>query len=465
MTFDGSDDCLHYDVGSPAALTDGSGQWTAFAAVKFNSVAGTQSIVDGDFPSARVAQFLRLNGGVLESIAFTSGGTPIFATGTTSISTGVWYNVVVVCTTTTLKIYLNGTLEATATVSSALQTAANPLGFGANNAASSPTRFAERSDVLRRPSYRAVLCSRNRQSQHLPSEYARMMKRILLALALLVGLAAPAYATEINTDTGCDSSGAWMLGTGWTVTGSKCVGTSVSKMKMLMQMTTKVKAGHRYKLTFTLSSYTAGSVRGFVGVTMPTAPVGSYVTAASVSDIADNFTTANGLTSAGLTALADTANPAAGSGTLGAFRFVCTHANYGWIDPLVYPGLASPHLHDFYGNTRVGKSWGFSDFRTKGSSTCGDQADPKSPLNRSGYWIPAMLKSTSKGLFAIKPSMIQIYYKGPSNTAADPACAAASPTNDCPNIPTGLRMTFGYKSSTGTGGRWTSPAPRLTART
>jgi hypothetical protein len=139
MTFDGSDDCLHYDVGSPAALTDGSGQWTAFAAVKFNSVAGTQSIVDGDFPSARVAQFLRLNGGVLESIAFTSGGTPIFATGTTSISTGVWYNVVVVCTTTTLKIYLNGTLEATGTVSAALQTAANQLGFGANNASSSPT--------------------------------------------------------------------------------------------------------------------------------------------------------------------------------------------------------------------------------------------------------------------------------------------------------------------------------------
>lgn len=136
LTFDGADDALFVN-NSGLVMTDGSGQWTAFAAVKFNSVSGVQSVLDGDFP-VRVAQFIRLNGGVLESIAFKADGTPIIATGTTSISTGTWYNVVVVCTTSTLKIYLNGTLEATATVSGTLQSAGTPFGLGAHNASSSP---------------------------------------------------------------------------------------------------------------------------------------------------------------------------------------------------------------------------------------------------------------------------------------------------------------------------------------
>jgi hypothetical protein len=134
-TFDGTDDYLCTDAFTAISLTDGSGQWTAFAAVKFNSVSGTQSVIDGDLPTTRVGQFLRLNGGKLEAIGFTSGGTPIVATGTTVISTGTWYNVVVVCSTTTLKIYLNGTLEATASVPSALQTGNNFLTIGAQDGA------------------------------------------------------------------------------------------------------------------------------------------------------------------------------------------------------------------------------------------------------------------------------------------------------------------------------------------
>jgi hypothetical protein len=237
------------------------------------------------------------------------------------------------------------------------------------------------------------------------------MKRILLAIALLIGLAAPAYAQEINTDTGCDAAGSWTLGTGWSVTGSKCVGTSVSAMKMLMQMSSSIKAGHRYKLTFTVSGYSAGQVRGFVGLSMPSAIAGSWVTAASVSDIADNFTTSLGLRS-GVTTYT-TAGPGNSQEQGGAWRFGCRSAGFGYIDPIVYNGLHSPHLHEFYGASNVGKSWGFSDFRTKAESTCNDPnpAKMKYAVNRSGYWIPAVLD----GIGNVKKStQMTLYYKGPS---------------------------------------------------
>lgn len=136
LTFDGSNDTLFVN-NSGLLLTDGSGNWTAAAAVKFNSVSGTQSVVDGDFP-VRVGQFIRLNAGHFEAIAFNADGTPIVATGTTSISTGTWYNVVSTCCAgASLKVYLNGTLEATAAVTGTMQTNGEPLGLGANNASSS----------------------------------------------------------------------------------------------------------------------------------------------------------------------------------------------------------------------------------------------------------------------------------------------------------------------------------------
>lgn len=290
-----------------------------------------------------------------------------------------------------------------------------------------------------------------------------MMKRILLALALLIGLSAPAYAVELNSDTGCDSSGTWMLGTGWTVTGSKCVGTSVNRMQMLMQMTSKVKQGHRYRLAFTVSSYSAGQVRAFVGVTMPTAVAGSYITAASVSDVADNFTTASGLTT--VVAKSSFTGPGDSAEQGGAMRFGCNSAGFGYNDQIVFPGIGSPHLHEFYGNsgaaTPGAKSWTFTDFRTKGSSSCANRTDPAHPIVRTGYWIPAMFD----GLGNVKrAASLGVYYKGPSNpalnytghisTEGDPAlkCGLESDTADCRNIPTGLRMTFGYKSSDGTNG-------------
>lgn len=307
-----------------------------------------------------------------------------------------------------------------------------------------------------------------------------MMKRFLLSLTMLLGftVAAPqvspvpaaAYATEINIDVGCDTSAAWMPGTNWTVSSSKCVGTGVVQLKMLMQMSSKIKEGHRYRVSWTQSSVTGGVVRAFVGIYMPTAPAGSWVTAASITPIADNFTTSLGFNSQVKTW--HYTGPGDSTERGGAFRFGCSIAGYANKDPIVYPGpQGSPHLHAFYGNTgvvRSGRSWGYSDFRTKGSSTCADATDPLHPINRTGYWIPAMLD----GLGHVKRERsIVVYYKGPSDptldytgntsTEGDPAtyCAERSPTTNCPNIPTGLQMTFGYKSSDGTCG----PSDTVTA--
>lgn len=235
-----------------------------------------------------------------------------------------------------------------------------------------------------------------------------MMKRILLALALLI--AAPAYAQELNADTNCTSAGSWTADTGWAA-GSGCVGTSVSTMKMLSQMNSAIKAGHRYKLTFTLSGYSAGILRGFVGLSMPSAPAGSTVLASSVSDIADNFTTSLGLTTG--VPKETLVGPGDSIEANGAWRFFCNSAGWGYIDPLVAPGLHNKHLHEFYGASNVGKSWTFTDFRTKAQSSCsGGPTGAKYAVNRSGYWFPAVLD----GIGNVKrAAQILVYYKAESS--------------------------------------------------
>src|SRR3954447_20280216 len=86
-----------------------------------------------------------------------------------------------------------------------------------------------------------------------------------------------------------------------------------------------------------------------VMASVPTSATGSgYVSAASLSPIADNFNTADGL------------QPTWGTGQLpgsmgvdpvGAFRMVCGAGQLSYDDPIVYPGQpGKSHLHQFYGN-------------------------------------------------------------------------------------------------------------------
>lgn len=71
----------------------------------------------------------------------------------------------------------------------------------------------------------------------------------------------------------------------------------------------------------------------------------------------------------------------------GIFRINCDFAHSSYNDPIVFPGQDNAaHLHRFYGNTLVDADTTMSSLYTEGESSCqGNQ------LNRSSYWVPALL--------------------------------------------------------------------------
>jgi hypothetical protein len=136
--------------------------------------------------------------------------------------------------------------------------------------------------------------------------------------------------------------------------------------------------------------------------------------------------------------------PSMGGDPLGAFRFGCGSGPIGYFDPIMYPGQdGQGHLHQFYGNTAISASSTFASLRGSGDSTCGsDRLDGKGhPVNRSGYWIPAMLDG--KGNVVI-PDGQTVYYKRIPDS--DPNCHPESNPKaygKCIPIPHGLRMIAG----------------------
>jgi hypothetical protein len=72
-----------------------------------------------------------------------------------------------------------------------------------------------------------------------------------------------AVATEICTDTGFDVPALWQTGAGWTVSGGIATGTNTSNY--LYQNLAGITAYSIFKLTITVSNYTAGSLYMFVG--------------------------------------------------------------------------------------------------------------------------------------------------------------------------------------------------------
>jgi hypothetical protein len=117
----------------------------------------------------------------------------------------------------------------------------------------------------------------------------------------------------------------------------------------------------------------------------------------------------------------------------GAFRFTCTPSHLAYDDPIIYPNLpGQSHLHDFFGNTRASAGSTYLSLRTTGESTCSNL------LNRSAYWIAAMIHPSGK---VVRPDVISIYYKRPpqSSRYCKPPHAKA-----CLPLPRGLRYVFGY---------------------
>lgn len=124
--------------------------------------------------------------------------------------------------------------------------------------------------------------------------------------------------------------------------------------------------------------------------------------------------------------------PSAAPDNVGAFRFLCGAGQILADDPIVYPGKpGEAHWHQFFGNLGANANSTYESLRKSGESTC------QNDLNRSAYWMPAMLDG--KGNF-VRPDFVSIYYK--RRPASDPFCTTAA--KRCEGIPRGLRFIFGW---------------------
>jgi Domain of unknown function (DUF1996) len=129
---------------------------------------------------------------------------------------------------------------------------------------------------------------------------------------------------------------------------------------------------------------------------------------------------------------ATTEVPAPSDGT-GAFRTVCEYSHMAFDDPIVKPGQpGASHLHVFYGNTLTDGNSTASSLATTGNSTCRGGT-----LNRSAYWVPAMI-DTRDGT-PIAWFSANFYYKTGYNGIAPSSVQAPPP---------GLRMVAGDAKNT-----------------
>ena len=109
-----------------------------------------------------------------------------------------------------------------------------------------------------------------------------------------------------------------------------------------------------------------------------------------VSDLTFNYDAYN-------EALLDTTNS-------GYFRVKCEVSHFAFDDPIVFPNQPGrAHLHMFFGNTETNAYSTFDSLLNTGTGTCNGE-----DLNRSSYWVPALLDSEGNALI---PDQIMVYYK------------------------------------------------------
>ncbi|MES2903283.1 MAG: DUF1996 domain-containing protein [Pseudomonadota bacterium] len=124
----------------------------------------------------------------------------------------------------------------------------------------------------------------------------------------------------------------------------------------------------------------------------------------------------------------------------GAFRLICKAGQLNNDDPLVYPGQpGASHLHQFFGNLLANAHSTYESLRKTGRSTC---AEGDYPVNRSAYWMPAMLDGTGG---VVRPDYVSVYYK--RRSADDPYCnpeIEPRAIGKCVELPNGLSFVMGF---------------------
>lgn len=118
----------------------------------------------------------------------------------------------------------------------------------------------------------------------------------------------------------------------------------------------------------------------------------------------------------------------------GYFRVKCEVSHFAYDDPIVYPNQPGrAHLHMFFGNTEAHAYSTYDSLLNSGTGTCNGE-----DLNRTAYWVPALLDSQGNALI---PDQIMVYYKN-DNFRLNGANELVSP------FPENLRMISGRGSAT-----------------
>lgn len=111
---------------------------------------------------------------------------------------------------------------------------------------------------------------------------------------------------------------------------------------------------------------------------------------------------------------------------------ICQAGPIGQFDPIVYPGQEKAgHLHQFFGNTNVSGKSTYESLRTTGDSTCMNK------LNRSAYWVPALLDGKGN---VVRPDNVSLYYK--RHPKSDPECQRIG--EECVEQPDGIKYIVGH---------------------
>jgi len=90
--------------------------------------------------------------------------------------------------------------------------------------------------------------------------------------------------------------------------------------------------------------------------------------------------------------------------------------SYQRLDPALFPGVESPHLHSFDGGNHISASMGFADTQAADCTTARIKPD------KSNYWRPTLFwNGNGTGFYRVPDTYLKIYYKfgDPGNVKAN----------------------------------------------
>lgn len=124
----------------------------------------------------------------------------------------------------------------------------------------------------------------------------------------------------------------------------------------------------------------------------------------------------------------------------GAFRFTC--GGDGPLkndDPLLYPNQpGKSHLHKFWGAMAIDANSTPESLANSATSNCNTSSHT---LNRSGYWMPALVDDQN---MVRNPDLVSVYYKRPRSVSKYCAQGSSVRMGTCTSLPNSIRFIFGW---------------------